>query len=267
MAPQNVPMVEGSDQLGSVVMRRSSGRRNIQKKPGRQVGRPRIVTERAIIIAALDIGIQNLTMSGLAERLGMGTSTLYSHFKSREELTEKMKALSVPASAPYDENMHWSEVLEHCTLRHFMENAVDTSRIQELLRGTFGPRVQLPYTDYVIGELVKRGLEIDDAYDLYRASCLLALGAALGFAHLEAQSDRGEPWDEVGRAHLDELEPHQLPYVRHCAERYLNMSDFYSFHDALWAIIRQVSARRGESVEKYDPGRKSGRKLLSNDLI
>jgi AcrR family transcriptional regulator len=225
-----------------------------------------MVTERQIVIAALDIGLQNLTMSRLAERLGMGTSTLYSHFKSREKLIERMKAHSVPTTEPYDEKMHWSEVLESCTMRHFIGLAVDTSRIGELLRGTLGPRVQLPYTDYVIGELVKRGLDIDDAYDLYRASCLLALGAALGFAHVEAQSDRGEPWDEVGKVHLDELEPHKLPYVRLCAERYLNKSDFYSFHNALWAIIRQVAARCGESVEKYDPGYQARRELLPDGL-
>ena len=248
-------------------MRRSSGSRYLQKKPGRGVGRPRIVTEREIHVAALDIGLQNLTMNRLAERLGMGTSTLYSHFKSREELIDKMQAIGVTASAPYDEKMHWSEVLEQFTMRHFIGLAVDTSRIEELLRGNLGPRVQLPYTDYVIAELVKRGLEIDDAYDLYRASCLLALGAALGFAHAEAQSNRGESWYEVGKAHLDELGPGKLPHVRLCAERYLNKSDFYSFHNALWAVIRQVSARRGESMEKYDPGCKSRRELLPNGLI
>jgi AcrR family transcriptional regulator len=248
-------------------MRRSSGRRDLEKEPGRQVGRPRIVTQRKIIIAALDIGLKNLTMSRLADRLGMGTSTLYSHVKSREELTEIMQDVATSGRTPYDEKMHWSEVLEDRTMRHFIGLAVDTSRIEELLRGTLGPRVQLPYTDYVIGELVKRGLEIDDAYDLYRASCLLALGAALGFAHVEAQSRRREPWDEVGRAHLDELEPDDLPNIRLCAERYLNKSDFYSFQSALWAVIRQVSARRGESVEEYDPGSKSRDALLPSKLV
>jgi hypothetical protein len=163
--------------------------------------------------------------------------------------------------------MHWSEVLEHVTINNFIGLAVDTARIEEILRGTLGPRVQLPYTDYVMGELVKRGLEIDEAYDLYRASCLLALGAALGFAHVRAQSDRGEPWDEVGKAHLDELEPNKLSYVRLCAGRYLDKFDFYSFYDALWAIIRQVATRRGESVEEYDPGEEARRRLIPKGLI
>ena len=265
--PKNVSLVEGQDQLGPMGMYRSSGNRDFQKKPVRQVGRPRIVTQRQILVAALDIGVKNLTMSGLAERLGTGTSTLYSHFKSREELIETMQALSLSAHAPFDEKMHWSQVLEAFTLRHFIGLAVDSSRIEELLGGSPGPRVQLLYADYVVGELVKRGLEIDDAYDLYRASRLLTLGAALGCAHVEAQSRRGEPWDEVGRTHLDELGPNDLQYIRVSAERYLNKSDFYAFQSALWAVIRQISARRGESVEKYDPECRSRRELLPSTLV
>lgn len=49
-------------------------------------GRPPQVTVDDIVDAALELGIEDLTMRDLADRLGVGLSTLYYHVGSREEL-------------------------------------------------------------------------------------------------------------------------------------------------------------------------------------
>jgi AcrR family transcriptional regulator len=60
----------------------------------RRGGLKRSLSEGQIVEAALDLtrelGPEKLTMAGLAERLGVGAMTLYSYFRSRDELLDAM---------------------------------------------------------------------------------------------------------------------------------------------------------------------------------
>ncbi|OBK68934.1 hypothetical protein A5653_01900 [Mycobacterium colombiense] len=65
-----------------------------RSRGARRGGAPRSLTEDQIVGAALDItrelGLEHLTMSMLAERLGAGVMTLYSYFRGRDELLDAM---------------------------------------------------------------------------------------------------------------------------------------------------------------------------------
>jgi AcrR family transcriptional regulator len=60
----------------------------------RRGGVKRSLTEDQIVEAALglthELSLDKLTMAGLAERLGVGAMTLYSYFRSRDELLDAM---------------------------------------------------------------------------------------------------------------------------------------------------------------------------------
>lgn len=63
-------------------------------RTGRRGGAPRSLTEDQIVDAALTItrgdGLDGLTMTALADRLGVGVMTLYSYFRGRDELLDAM---------------------------------------------------------------------------------------------------------------------------------------------------------------------------------
>lgn len=69
----------------------SSSRRAANQRRG---GVRRSLTTDRIVMTALDLtrddGLERLTMAALAERLGAGVMTLYSYFRSRDELLDAM---------------------------------------------------------------------------------------------------------------------------------------------------------------------------------
>ncbi|WP_440694561.1 TetR/AcrR family transcriptional regulator [Clavibacter nebraskensis] len=57
----------------------------MERRAGR-VGRPARVSRRLIAEAALEVGLSTLTLTSLAQRLGVDHSTLYRHVASREDI-------------------------------------------------------------------------------------------------------------------------------------------------------------------------------------
>lgn len=74
-------------------------------------GRPPRIDDAAIVQEALQIGLDDLTMRGLAARLGVGASTLYYHVGSLDELRDRVRdALLAELQLP-DDARPWDEVL------------------------------------------------------------------------------------------------------------------------------------------------------------
>jgi AcrR family transcriptional regulator len=57
----------------------------MERRAGR-VGRPARVSRRLIAEAALEVGLSTLTLTSLAQRLGVDHSTLYRHVASRDDI-------------------------------------------------------------------------------------------------------------------------------------------------------------------------------------
>jgi len=78
-------------------------------RPSRR-GRPARISRDQIVEAAVELGLDGVTMQGLAERLGVTTPALYSHVAGRDqvldlvnaELVARMGAFSSPAT-------HWRD--------------------------------------------------------------------------------------------------------------------------------------------------------------
>ena len=81
---------------------------NEKKKLG--VGRPRVLTEEQILDAALEIGLEHLTLKKLATKLNAGTTTLYQYFDSREALLEAAALHAFnELPLPEDKGQNWVE--------------------------------------------------------------------------------------------------------------------------------------------------------------
>lgn len=71
-------------------------------KPRRRVGRPPQITREQVVEAAVRVGIDQLSMVGVAEALGVNHSTLYNHVAGREEMVV-LAVDSIFANAPWPE--------------------------------------------------------------------------------------------------------------------------------------------------------------------
>lgn len=59
----------------------------MSRNPGRR-GRPPRITREDVVRAAFDLGIERLTMRSVAERLGVGVSSIYYHVEGIDELVD-----------------------------------------------------------------------------------------------------------------------------------------------------------------------------------
>ncbi len=71
------------------------------EKPRRR-GRPPSIDRAGIVAAAQALGVQNLTMQAVADRLGVSDAALYHHFRNREALISAVVDVTV-RNAPFPE--------------------------------------------------------------------------------------------------------------------------------------------------------------------
>ena len=95
---------------------------NLTSTPGdqssaepRRVGRPPRISREAIIDAVLDLGLDGVTTSAVAARLGVDQSTLYGHVKNREDMLDAAADAAIGRSSwPQPGAGTWREHLLAC---------------------------------------------------------------------------------------------------------------------------------------------------------
>lgn len=76
---------------------------------GKTAGRPRRLTTEQLLETAIAIGLEGLTMSAVARRLGVSITVLYGYVSSREELVRLAASYALEQHQyPEDDGQHWS---------------------------------------------------------------------------------------------------------------------------------------------------------------
>ncbi len=216
-------------------------------QPGRGV-RSRRLSKEAILGAALQIvdseGLNALTIRRLADRLEVGTMTVYGYFKSKSEIVDALGAqLLGDLGAIVEADGSWEERLaegfrrirrtlrEHPAARAFMLSS-------HVLRG--------PMLDHVRDDLIKvvmdAGFEAEAAFD---AVAILA-SFVIGFSEVEAPS-RGRA-DGQERRKFALLDPADYTHLTSVAEPWARGASDRTFESGLQFIIDGLR-RRAEALE------------------
>src|SRR3954452_22471098 len=78
----------------------------------RRVGRPARINREAITAAAHDIGLENLTLRSVADRLGVSIGALSHHVGNKEDLLRAAAEHALAhRSPPADVGQHWARWL------------------------------------------------------------------------------------------------------------------------------------------------------------
>jgi AcrR family transcriptional regulator len=96
--------------------------------PGRPArGRPPRISQDQIVEAALQLGLDAVSMQGIAEHLGVTTPALYSHVAGREQVLElvsaALRARLESFSSPATEWRAWLTDFAHLVRRHLAPSA------------------------------------------------------------------------------------------------------------------------------------------------
>ncbi|MEQ1438838.1 helix-turn-helix domain-containing protein [Fontimonas sp. SYSU GA230001] len=216
-----------------------------------RVGRPPRVNAQAIIDAAIEIGLDGVTLKQVADRLGVAVATLYRHVRNRDELVRLAAfrvALTRRLPAPHSNNaMHWSEIATGYAESLFESFTREPQLIHELVRGRLGPDVEIDFVEQFMAALRPHGFSAAECIRLHHAVAMLAIGAAAGASAVLAGQARGLPMAAAMRRALEERDPAELPLLRASLAEYLNV-DPRAWFAALRNLLAGFALARGETL-------------------
>jgi AcrR family transcriptional regulator len=147
-----------------------------------------------IIDAALQIGLQKLTMASVAEHLGVGKAVLYGYVSNREELVRIAASRAASRYAfPQDERDHWAIwTLRYCQAL-FDVLSQDGDMLEFWLSGQQSMGIEIDATETWLKILSRAGMEPMTALHVRRGASQLVIGAA-------AAAKRGRALQDLGRS-------------------------------------------------------------------
>jgi AcrR family transcriptional regulator len=225
-------------------------------RSGKALGRPRRLTLRAVVEAASKMGLEDLSMSGLAARLGVGIATLYTYVESRDELLRLVAVHRAWRPHLPDTNQHWSEIVRAHAAGIFALFSTDPELLVQVISGALGPEEELDEIENFLKLLVARGFTTEQAYTLYRAASQIGIGGAVGTAMVLNWQNKGERRRvKLARA-FAERDPHEFPHLRQLGEAYVDDGRFNRYEEGLTLLLTQVATARGEVLPPPGDGNK-----------
>lgn len=211
-------------------------------------GRPPRVNTQAIVRAAIEIGLDGVTLRQVADRLGVAVPTLYRHVRSRDELV-RMAAFQITLSRALPDNpgAHWSELAQRYAESLFESFLAEPQLIGELLKGRLGPHAEVDVLEQFMTALAPHGFSPIEGAQLFHAIGMVTIGAAAGAIGLAASQAEGQAWTTEMRRTLAERDPDELPRVRRVLPALLEV-EMIPWKPALQRLLAGVAADRGEKL-------------------
>jgi AcrR family transcriptional regulator len=160
----------------------------------KRVGRPRILTTERVLDAALELGLDGLTMRALARQLGVSIGILYGYVSDREELIQLAAARAIQDHAyPDDVGQNWSVYAAQHVVAWIKFFTGPGDFFLRYVLGKSGPAVEIDLAREWIDALCARGFSIRQALTLQRQMGDIVLGALARRLHYRSTSERGDP--------------------------------------------------------------------------
>ncbi len=209
-----------------------------------RLGRPPIIDRDLIAQTASELGLGNLTMQAVADRLGVSVASLYYHVQDRAELIRLGAEYTASRiGLPEDRDQHWSIWLTEWAEYSRAAFAAEPAALQQFMAGTLGADRVLENIDAIISLLLRQGFSPEEAMNAYALVSACAIGAAI----IELRSNNTPP--EAAR---DGFQAGLYPHLAQLGADYT----VPSFHDQIYAVLVGIAVTRNEDpglVERLPP--------------
>jgi AcrR family transcriptional regulator len=207
-----------------------------------------LLTRAQVIETAARMPPGQLTMTRVAEALGVSVGTLYQYVADRDELIrlvigERLRAQPLPV----DTGQHWSRYLrEYVAILTALLSAAPDELVQVLgIESTLEPELRL--TEDFYAALVARGFPLEEAVDIHAQLSVIAVGTAFGNNREGlAIRDAGSVQAALARV-LDALDLADLPLIRKAVPAYLTR--IAAIDGLIEALIERIARNRGEDIQ------------------
>jgi AcrR family transcriptional regulator len=231
----------------------------------RKVGRPRALTLDEILDAANAMGLTDISLPALAERLGIGTATLYSYVGGRNELIRLASLKRTRQSGITDTGQPWDVLVRLYASRFFELFSSEPQLVIQYMQGGIGQDLLVDYLESYLTAMERRGIGTSAAYRIYVAVNTTVLGAIVRENYHRHLSANGASLAQVIDRALRDRDPDELSYVRACPD-IRDEERTFDFDGVLDRVIRSVAAELGlevataaANVARLRPARATGR--------
>jgi AcrR family transcriptional regulator len=236
-------------------------------RPARQLGRPPRVDRAAIARAALEIGLDQVTIKQVAERLGMSVPGLYYYVRGREGLLALAAEHSLAEmELPEDRGQHWAEWLREWA-RHTRNAVISRPELLPLYTaGAIPAERVVEATGRALDGLHRSGFSPEEALEAFRTVSAFALGSAVEDIRATQDAEAGSPWIAQVHSALARRRPDEVTTLRKLVAAGDAPEPEQVFEERLTTVLAGVAARRGTPVEEVEkpPGTKRrGRRTRS----
>jgi len=143
-------------------------------------GRKRLLTETDILDMAVDMGLEELTMTRLANALNVGTATLYQYFTNRRELLRAAAVHSLSLGRfqfPEDTGQSWEELAREYAQKTRLLLSENPSFIHNMQITEYGFEVHFELSERFVASMKSRGFSSENGMKLYH---LMAMAGSVG---------------------------------------------------------------------------------------
>lgn len=184
-------------------------------------GRPRLLTHEEILDAAVELGLEKLTMKRLSTHLNVGTATLYQYFDSRKLL---MRAAAVHSLSdvpfPKDTGQSWSDLS-----REYVESlrillAENPSFIYSHQHSDYGFEVHFRLIEPFLASMKARGFEASESMRIFNIIGMAAFAGAIETVRQREFEFKDETMAQVAKRQFKRLPPSEFPLLKEAFETY-----------------------------------------------
>jgi AcrR family transcriptional regulator len=225
-------------------------RRPVEEVRERPLGRPPRIDRQAIAHAALEVGLERLTMRRVAERLGVRAATLYHHVRSKRELLRLAGESSIRSmEIPPDDGRHWSAWLRAYARAGRATLLARPALLQQIALGTLGLDRVVDAVETALAVLERHGFSAREAVEAFVSISQCAIGAAI-YEMRERNAREGAGEDPLREELLRAVtlrRPEELERVRRLLRRTPSSLDYERFFERqLHALLVGLAEARGE---------------------
>ena len=218
----------------------------------RRVGRPRRLTLSQILDAAIEMGLSDLKMSALAERLNVRVAVLYTYVSGRAELVcLAAQRASGAAAFPEDTGQSWRDYAIQYAEAHYQ--LVEKGQlISVLLDGDLSLSTKVDSAEQWLQVMLRHGFTASAALDLLRAIDVIVLGGAVLAAYAQAIAGDEATYRDQVRASVVRRSSGDLPNLFPNADRFAD-SAVSGWRNALLSLLQAMGDPR-EGAPPSDAG-------------
>lgn len=216
-------------------------------------GRPRLLTHDEIIAAALQLGLEGLTMKKLATHLNVGTATLYQYWDSRKKLVQAAALQALGSlDLPEDTGQHWSDYALEFARCISDSLAESPSLVVANHAGEYGYGVQFKLVERFLTAMAKRDIAPAMGIRMFNIIGTAAFGGAVEEIRNRDFEIHEESASEVADRQFARMDKKEFPLLSEVVDQFPGESRD-RIREILVAAFRSLAAEMGEDADNICP--------------